>query len=178
MEGSCCFCGWREIPPARQSWLESRLAEEVAGLVEKGITRFLSGAAPGFETLAARTVIRVRERAPGVRLVLVLPCLDLTWGWSPEEAEAYREVSAGADLRVLLAQRYSPGCIRRQGRYLVDHSGVCLCWFPPGGRGGYGWHSVIYARERGVPVWELGAERVWDNSRQNLRPQKSRPAGP
>lgn len=178
MERSCCFCGWREVPPGRQLQVERLLEGAVAKLAREGVTRFLSGGAPGFETLAARAVLRVRERIPEVRLVLVLPCGDLTWGWGKEDAAAYREIAAGADLRVSLAPRYFPGCIQRQGRYLVDHSGVCLCWFPPGGRGGYGWHSVIYARERGVPVWELGAERVWDNSRQNLRPPKPRPAGP
>ena len=132
VEGSCCFCGWRQPPAGGWGLPEGALEGEVLGLAAAGVTRFLCGGTPGFDTLAARAVLRARAVRPEVRLVLVLPCGGITWGWRPGEVEALREVAEGADLGVELAERYFPGCIQRQGRYLVEHSGSCLCWFPQG----------------------------------------------
>ena len=78
------------------------------------------------------------------------------------DEEALREVAEGADLGVELAERYFPGCIQRQGRYLVEHSGSCLCWFPPGGRGGWGRQMAAYARSRGLTMLEPGKEAAPD----------------
>jgi len=137
--------------------LEDRLAEEIARLAGRGVTRFLTGGAPGFDTLAAQAVLRAREAGGPrqLRLVLVLPCRDPTWGWTPREAAAHRELSAKADLRVPLAPRYFPGCIQRQGRFLVDHSDLCLCGPGPCRPWEYAWYTAAYARERGVRVVEL-----------------------
>ena len=156
VEGSCCFCGWRQPPAGGWGLPEGAREGEVLGLAAAGVTRFLCGGTPGFDTLAARAVLRARAVRPEVRLVLVLPCGGITWGWRPGEVEALREVAEGADLGVELAERYFPGCIQRQGRYLVEHSGSCLCWFPPGGRGGWGRQMAAYARSRGLTMLEPG----------------------
>jgi len=157
MDKVCCFCGRRSIPAGERPLLEERLAEEIVRLAGQRVTRFLTGGAPGFDTLAARAVLRVRESGGlgQLRLVLVLPCEDPTWGWTPREAAAHRELSARADLRVTLALRYFPGCIQRQGRYLVDHSDLCLCSLDPGQPWEYARYTAAYARKQGVLVAEL-----------------------
>ena len=83
VEGSCCFCGWRQPPAGGWGLPEGALEGEVLGLAAAGVTRFLCGGTPGFDTLAARAVLRARAVRPEARRVLVLPCGGITWGWRP-----------------------------------------------------------------------------------------------
>ena len=48
----------------------------------QGIRAYEAGGALGFDALAAQTVIRLRESCPGMKLILVLPCLTQTRGLS------------------------------------------------------------------------------------------------
>lgn len=160
MEG-VCFCGQREVPPEEAPLVEEETARLVARLAEQGTDWFLTGGAPGFETLAARAVLRVRRECPGLRLALILPCQGQTWGWREEEKAAYRELLARADSRLCLARSYYPGCLQRQGRWMVDHSRLCICRPGPGQPRGYPGQTVAYARQRGVPVLLLNRSPAW-----------------
>lgn len=155
--GNICFFGQRKLSPAEAPLLEEELERLALRLAGYGPAWFLTGGAPGFETLAARGVLRARRNRPGIRLALVLPCEGQTWGWSAADAAAYREIFAQADSRFFLARGYYPGCIQRQGRWMVDRCGLCVCRFSAGAPGGHTGQLVAYARRRGVPVLCLGA---------------------
>ena len=89
--GNICFFGQRKLSPAEIPLLEEELERLALRLAGYGPAWFLTGGAPGFETLAARGVLRARRSRPGIRLALVLPCEGQTWGWSAADAAAYRE---------------------------------------------------------------------------------------
>lgn len=68
-----CFSGHRKMP---QDCAELRVCFEKAiiSLIEQGVVFFGSGAALGFDQIAASTVLRLKEIYPHIRLVMVLPC--------------------------------------------------------------------------------------------------------
>lgn len=152
-EQTCCFTGHRELPAAEIPLLKRRLERIVGRLAEEGVCYFGAGGALGFDTLAAQTVLRLREQYDRLRLILVLPCRGQEETWSPEDRQVYREILSRADKAVYLADRYEEGCMRRRNRHLVDHSGVCV-YYLTRDTGGTA-YTVRYARERGlrmVPV--------------------------
>ena len=51
------------------------LERVIMALYQKGIRYYGAGGALGFDAIAAQTVIRLRESCPGMKLILVLPCL-------------------------------------------------------------------------------------------------------
>lgn len=109
-----------------------------------------AGGALGFDTLAAQTVLRLREGYPGMKLILVLPCLTQTRGWKPGDVAEYERIKAQADKVVYTAQQYTPGCMHKRNRHLADHSGVCVCYLTKGNGGTA--YTVQYAKEHGLEI--------------------------
>ncbi|USF28493.1 hypothetical protein N510_003455 [Firmicutes bacterium ASF500] len=147
---TCCFTGHRHLPLEEQAEIANKLERVIVALYQKGIRYYGAGGALGFDALAARTVICLRENCPGMKLILVLPCLTQTRGWRPEDIAEYERIKAQADKVVYTAQQYTRGCMHRRNRHLVDHSGVCVCYLnrESGGTA----YTVRYAKEKGLEI--------------------------
>ena len=76
---TCCFTGHRRLPSEEIPVLRKRLEEEIRRLYREGFHYFAAGGALGFDTLAALAVLSLRKELPGLRLILVLPCLCLLY---------------------------------------------------------------------------------------------------
>ena len=136
--------------------LARRLEDTVRALIRSGVRYFGAGGARGFDTLAAETVLRLRKEYPHIRLILVLPCLSQTRGWREEEKRRYEAIKTAADKVRYISREYTPECMHRRNRHLVEYSGVCVCYLTHGGGTGY---TVDYARRNHVPVINLAAEQ-------------------
>ena len=150
---TCCFTGHRRLPAERLGEISARLDAVVERLIGEGIRYFAAGGALGFDTLAALSVLRMRQKHPEIRLILVLPCADQTRGWPAADCAQYERVRALADKVVLLAEECDPSCMLRRNLYLVRHSGVCVCYLEHA-RSGAG-QTARRARAEGVPVVNL-----------------------
>lgn len=157
-EQTCCFTGHRQIPPGEREEITDRLENTVVGLYQKGVRYYGAGGARGFDALAAQTVIRLRESCPGIKLILVLPCLTQTRGWRPQDVTEYERIKAQADKVVYTAQQYTPGCMHRRNRHLVDNSSVCICYLTRDSGGTA--YTVGYAKEQGVKVINIAKKCV------------------
>lgn len=156
-EKTCCFTGHREIPPEKRAEIADRLERIIISLYQQGIRVYKAGGALGFDTLAARTVLRLRENCPGMKLILVLPCLTQTKGWKPENIAEYERIKAQADKVVYISKEYTRGCMHKRNRYLVDNSGVCICYLTRE-RGGTA-YTVNYAEKRKLEIINIAANR-------------------
>lgn len=155
-EKSCCFTGHRQIPLREGLLLRQRLREEIGKLARAGIDTFLAGGALGFDTLAAQEVLRVRaETNPGLRLVLVLPCLGQESAWRQRDAAVYRSLLRQADEVIYTGDVYTRDCMFVRNRYLVDHSGCCICYLAHKVRRGGTYYTVQYAQSHGLRVVNL-----------------------
>lgn len=81
---TCCFTGHREISKHSIQKVAERLEIELVKLIGKGYCYFGCGGALGFDTIAAQTVLRLREKYPHIKLILVLPCITQANGWLQE----------------------------------------------------------------------------------------------
>lgn len=71
-EQTCCFTGHRQIPQEEQTEIVARLERTIISLNQMGVRFYGAGGALGFDTLAAKTVIHLRESCPSIKLILVL----------------------------------------------------------------------------------------------------------
>ncbi|MEY8313525.1 SLOG family protein, partial [Oscillospiraceae bacterium 42-9] len=115
-----------------------------------GIIRYCAGGALGFDTLAAETVLRLRETYSELRLILVLPCKDQTRGWKAKDVDKYEKIRQRADETVYTSEIYATGCMHKRNRHLVDCSSVCVC-YQTQFRGGTA-YTVNYARTHGLAI--------------------------
>ena len=147
---TCCFTGHRQLPPGERAEIANRLERVITALYQRGVRYYGAGGALGFDAIAAQTVIRLRKSCPGMKLILVLPCLTQTRGWRPEDVVEYKRIKAQADKVVYTSQQYTPDCWHKRNRHLVDNSGICVCYLTKSDGGTA--YTVKYAERQGLEV--------------------------
>ena len=125
-EKTCFFTGHRILPKEEIPTLQKRLETEVEALILQGVYRFEAGGALGFDTLAAKTVLKWKKKYPFVRLILILPCKDQCKKWRQKDIETYLDIKQQADEVVYIAENYFDGCMMERNRRMVDDSGYCI----------------------------------------------------
>ena len=149
MEGkSCFFIGHREATSELLPILKQTVAEHIS---EYGVTEFIVGGYGGFDHLAAKAVISLKQQYPRIALSLLIP-------YHPVERPI--ETPPGFD-----STYYPPGmekvprklAIVRANRYMVENVDYLIA---------YAWHPasnarnlVEYAEKRKVEVTNLGQDR-------------------
>lgn len=149
-EKTCCFTGHRKMPPEDMKGISQRLRTAVIGLIEKGYCYFGAGGALGFDTLAAKTVLDLKKEYPHIKLILVLPCVAQTRGWSESDVEIYEQIKSSADKFVYTSENYFRGCMQKRNRHLIDNSSACICYLTEetGGTA----YTVKYAKSKQLEV--------------------------
>ena len=127
-----------------------RLEKAVQDAVDRGYRYFGCGGALGFDTLAAQTVLRLRESHPQIRLILVLPCKNQTKGWKEADIAEYERIIKAADKVTYTSEQYYSGFMQKLNRHLVYYSSLCICYQTElsGGTA----YTVNYARSQGLKI--------------------------
>lgn len=149
-EDACCFTGHRDIPPEILPALAAKLEAVVLELIADGIRYFYAGGALGFDTLAAETVLRLRDQFPQIQLILALPCREQTRGWSAASVERYGSILRRANKVIYTSEHYNRGCMQRRNRFMVDHSTVCVAYCTRAA--GSSAYTLQYARKSGLRI--------------------------
>lgn len=152
-EKTCCFTGHRDIPILQLPIIKSKLKKTIIEYIEKGYCYFGAGGAMGFDTLAAQTVLKLKETYPQIKLILVLPCLTQTRGWKETDVKEYERIKSLADKVVYTSQEYTRGCMFKRNRHLVDFSSLCIAYLTKD-EGGTA-YTVKYAKQSGLNIINL-----------------------
>lgn len=150
---TCCFTGHRKIPTEDFEEVSRRLETMLIQLIEKGYKYFGAGGALGFDTLAAKTVLKLKTVYPYIKLILVLPCEGQAEHWKIEDKIIYEDMKARADKVVYTSKVYYRGCMHKRNRHLVDNSSSCICYLTKetGGTA----YTVHYAKEKMLTVYNV-----------------------
>ena len=147
-EHTCFFTGHRAISSVLIPALEHRTEAACKRLIrENGVTDFIAGGARGFDTLAALTVLRLKNEFPDIRLRLYLPCTDQARRWSRRDIERWQDILDRADeYKFVHDGKYIPGCMQLRNRMMADDAkyGIAYCSRSSGGA----YYTVNYAKEK------------------------------
>lgn len=158
---SCCFTGHR---PGKLPWgyneqderclaLKRRIADAVEAAYEQGYRHFLCGMAQGCDLYFCECVLALRARQPDVTVEAAIPCPTQADAWPAAQRERYRHLVEACDMETLVSARYTPSCMQRRDRYMVDHASLLIAAFD--GTAGGTRYTVEYAMRRGVSVVDL-----------------------
>ena len=156
---TCCFTGHRpqSLPfgfnenDARCAALKKALREQIIHLIEKeNVTHFISGMAIGIDMYAAEIVLDLKKSYPGITLESAIPCETQPVKWSEALRERYYNIAAQCDKETMLQTHYTPDCMDKRNKYMVDQSDVIIAVWSgsPSGTG----KTVTYALSKGKPV--------------------------
>ena len=147
-EHTCFFTGHRAIPSELIPALEHRTETACKLLIrEMGVTDFIAGGARGFDTLAALTVLRLKNEYADIRLHLYLPCIDQMRNWGNRDSEKWQYILRRADeYKYIHDGKYIPGCMQLRNRSMADDAkyGIVYCSRSSGGA----YYTVNYAKDK------------------------------
>lgn len=149
----CCFTGHRQIPPENKYKLRVSVEETINMLLDEGVSIYISGGALGFDLMAARAVLRAKEKHPQVQLIMAIPCRDQHVRWCLDDRREYEEILKNADEIYCLNDKYCTGCMHQRNRFMVEQSEICVAFYN-GGSGGTA-HTLGLANDLGLRVINL-----------------------
>ena len=158
---ACCFTGHR---PGKLPWryneedlrcvsLKARIADAVEAAYQEGFRHVLCGMALGCDLYFCECVLRLRQTHPDVTVEAAIPCPSQADGWGEAQKSRYRDILARCDYETMVQQSYTPGCMQRRNRYMVDHASLLIA-VNDGARGGTR-STIEYAFKRGVNVLDI-----------------------
>lgn len=131
--------------------LKKTLREQIINLIEnEGITHFISGMAIGVDMYAAEIVLGLKASYPGITLESAIPCESQAAKWSEALRDRYFDIASKCDKETLIQTYYTPDCMDKRNRYMVDHADVLIAVWDgsPSGTG----KTVRYAHQQGKSV--------------------------
>ena len=145
------FTGHRD---ACSKELRRVLRQELEDLIIQGTDTFCAGGAAGFDTLAAETVIGLREEYPWIMLRLVLPCPpeEQTGRFTEDLRRQYYDILRAADLTETVSPHYDPECMKRRNQRLIDLADVCVCFYDRRRYASGTGQTVRMAEKRGIDI--------------------------
>ena len=161
---TCCFTGHR---PEKLPWgddetdgrcaaLKKKLQDAVEAAYGEGMRHFICGMARGCDFYFAEAVLTLRREKGDVTLEAAIPCAAQSGGWPEADQARWRSLLAQCDLETLVQDHYSPGCMSRRNRYMVDHSAMVIAVYDgaPGGTR----QTLEYAIRQSVPFVDIRPE--------------------
>lgn len=150
---ACAFTGHRIIADKDIIPLQDSLEAAVLELAVSGTEYFLCGGALGFDTMAATTVLRIRNAIKKIKLILILPCKNQTANWKSIDKEIYEKIKELANSVYYISEDYTRECMFERNRALVDNASKLVC-FVKRDFGGSS-YTKKYAEEKGIEIIEL-----------------------
>lgn len=160
METACCFTGYR---PQKFSFklnrndpqyiqFENQLLSVIFSMPQRGCYTFYSGAAMGFDLIAAELVLLLKKslKEKNVRLVCVIPFENQAKNWPHQWQRRYEKVLNEADRVVMISKEYYNGCYQSRNRYMVDHSDYIITYYD--GKSGGTKSTLKYAQKSGLTI--------------------------
>ena len=120
---TCFFTGHRKIAQSKIEIVKAQLAENIEKMIaEYGVNTFIDGGALGFDTIAAETVIEMREKYQNIKLVMYLPCYGQSKMWKESEQFRYRMVLSKADKIIYITESvYTDDCMKLRNLKMINH---------------------------------------------------------
>ena len=132
--------------------LKKQLRKLIVQLIEQhNVTYFISGMAIGVDMYAAEIVLDLKAKYPHITLESAIPCETQAAKWSESLRDRYFKIAEQCDTETMLQTQYTPDCMQKRNRYMVDQSDVLLAVWDgtPSGTGS----TVQYARSQGRTIW-------------------------
>ena len=155
MSKNCCCTGHRpkgfpfkyDIDKQKHTVYLQTLEEKIElAITEYGIINFISGMAIGVDMDFAEIVLKLREKSP-IALECAIPCPNQTLKWDDKDKLRYDNILKRADKINLISERYTPECMLKRNRYMVDNSELVIAVFNGIEKGGT-WYTIKYAEKK------------------------------
>lgn len=118
-----------------------------------GFNYFICGGALGVDTDFAKIVIGLRNTYYDyIKLEIAVPCPEQDKKWNKEDKYIYKKILMEADVVSLISETYTPDCMFKRNKYLVDNSDVVFAFWNCNKKSGGTYNTINYANKINKPV--------------------------
>lgn len=121
---TACVSGHRALS---YKFDESKLKKEFYNLIDNGYDTFLVGMALGFDSICFRILEKIREKKP-IKIVACVPCEEQDKLFNSQQKKEYRRMLVQADQKIVLSQTYTPQCMQKRNKFMVDNSSIVIAF--------------------------------------------------
>lgn len=144
---TCGITGHRRI---NQMLDKKKVEERLKNIIlNYGVDTFLIGMAVGFDTFCFN-VLDQMKREINLRIIACVPCLDQDKNFNFFQKSEYQKLLKKADEIIVLSEEYTPYCMLKRNRFIVDNSSVLLAYLKEE-KGGTK-YTVDYAEKKGLKI--------------------------
>ena len=165
-EVSCCFTGHR---PEKLPWgkneedlrcilLKAKIRDAIEVAYAEGKRHFICGMARGCDFYFAEAVLALREEKGDVTLEAAIPCAVQSASWSAPQRARWEQLVDACDVKNVLQETYTPDCMHRRNRYMVEHSSLVIAVYD--GSDGGTRRTLEYAIREKVPFVDIDPGKV------------------
>ncbi len=158
---SCCFSGHR---PAKLPWgsneddarcaaLKQRLRDVMEAAYQEGYRHFICGMAQGCDLYFCELALQMRQKYGDVSVEAAVPCPTQADGWTAAERLRRQQLLDACDVETMVQDHYSPDCMQRRNRYMVDHASLLIAVHD--GQSGGTRRTIEYALRRGLAIVDI-----------------------
>lgn len=125
---TCFFTGHRRLPAAKIDEIKEKLSGNIEKLIiEYDVRDFISGGALGFDTVAAKAVLELKEKYPHIRLLMYLPCYGQSKKWGYRQRFQYQLLKSHADEILYVTEKeYTPDCMQLRNMRMIKDAFFCI----------------------------------------------------
>lgn len=121
---ACAVTGHRIL---LKSFSHLRLIEVLNSLISDGYDTFLIGMALGFDTECFKALLEIKKQKE-IKIIACIPCKNQTAKFTISQKKEYDFLLTKADEKIVLAEEYSPLCMRKRNIFMVDNTSCVLAY--------------------------------------------------
>lgn len=114
--------------------------------------------AEGCDLYFCEAILALREEHHDITLEAAVPFAGQAEHWGAAQRQRYEALLARCDTVTVLQEHYSPGCMMKRNRYMVDHADLIIACYD--GKSGGTLNTLRYAIERDIQIVHLPLENV------------------
>ena len=129
--------------------LKARLGSALEAAYADGYRHFLCGMALGCDLYFCEAALDLRDRYEDVTVEAAVPCEEQCARWRERDQNRYFALLERCDYEARVQHHYTPGCMQRRDRYMVDRSQRIIAAYDGRSMGGT-LYTLTYALRQGL----------------------------
>lgn len=156
----CCVTGHRpnnfpwnykdKESASHQEYIEAMACYIDWYIHKHNVNYFICGGAIGVDTDFAEMIIEFRDKVYSeIQLEIAVPCKEQDKKWLPEDKAKYADILKKADKVTYVSDVYSPACMMKRNKYMVDNSDIVFAFWNENKKTGGTFNTIEYAKKKG-----------------------------
>ena len=121
---TCAFTGHREL---EADFDVKKLEENIELLIKNGVKIFYNGGALGFDLIAAKIVLKLKNKYD-IKLITCVPFYGQEKYFSSAQKEVYNKILKASDEVIILSDTYYKGCFLRRNDYMIENADYLIAY--------------------------------------------------